>query len=185
MCPSSLKARPIELNPECPRKSQTQNLGRIIILKIYVTEDSEVWVSGQFSSVVQLCPTLCNPLDCSTPGFLSITNFWSLLKGMTMESMMPSNHLILCCLFLLLPSKFPSIREIFPMNWLYASGGQNIGVSDSASVLPVNIQDWFLLGLTSLISLISKGHSEVSSKVSVLQCSAFFMVQLSHPYINK
>ena len=64
--------------------------------------------SVQFSSVVQLCPTLCNPMDCSTPGFLSITNSWSLLKLMTIESMTPSNHLILCHP-LLLPSIFPSI----------------------------------------------------------------------------
>ena len=66
--------------------------------------------SVQFSSVVQLCPTLCNPMDCSTPGFLSITNSWSLLKLMTIESMTPSNHLILCCPLLLLPSIFLSIR---------------------------------------------------------------------------
>ena len=140
MCPSSLKARPIELNPECPRKSQTQNLGRIIILKIYVTEDSEVWVSGQFSSVVQLCLTLCNPMDCSTPGFLSITNFWSLLKRMTIESMMPSNHLILC-LPLLLPSIFPSIsvfsnKSVLRIRWpKYWSFSFNINPSSEYSGL--------------------------------------------------
>ena len=66
--------------------------------------------SVQFSSVVQLCPTLCNPMDCSTPGFLSITNSQSLLKLMSIESVMPSNHLILFRPLLLLPSIFPSIR---------------------------------------------------------------------------
>ena len=75
----------------------------------------------------------------------------------------------------------------FPMNQLFESGGQNIGVSASASVLPMNIQDWFPLGLMGLISFQSKGTlksllQHYSSKTSVLQCSAFFTVHLSHPY---
>ena len=61
-------------------------------------------------SVAQLCPTLCNPMDCSMPGFLSITNSWSLPKLMSIESVMPSNHLILYRPLLLLPTIFPSIR---------------------------------------------------------------------------
>ena len=76
----------------------------------------------------------------------------------------------------------------FPMSQLFISGGQSIGVSVSVSVLPMNIQDWFPLRLTGLISLQSKGHSRVfqhhSTKASILQCSAFFIVQLSHPYIT-
>ena len=75
------------------------------------------------------------------------------------------------------------------MSRLFASGGPSIEALDSASVLPMNIQGWFTLGLTCLISLQSRGLSRVfsllqhhSSEVSVLQCSAFFMVQLSHPY---
>ena len=71
---------------------------------------------------------------------------------MFIVSVMPSNHLILCCP-LLLPSIFPSIR-VFPMSWLFASGGQNIRAS--ASVLLMNVQGWFPLGLTGLISLLSK-----------------------------
>jgi len=72
---------------------------------------------------------------------------------------------------------------------LFASGGQSIGISASASVLPMNIQDWFPLGLTGWISLLSKGLFKSllqhhSSKASILQCSAFFMVQLSHPYMT-
>ena len=83
---------------------------------------------------------------------------------------------------------FPESRS-FPMNWLFASGGQSIGVSTSASVLPMNIQEWFPLGLTGWISLQSKGLFKSllqhhSSKASVLWCSAFFMVQLSHPYMT-
>ena len=74
------------------------------------------------------------------------------------------------------------------MSQLFASGGQSIGVPAPASVLPMFIQDWFPLGLTGLISLQSKGHSSLfqfhSSKASVLQHSAFFMVQLSHPYMT-
>ena len=62
------------------------------------------------SSFAELCPTLCTPVDCSTLGLLSITNSWSSLKLMFIESVMPSNHLILCCPLLLLPSIFPSIR---------------------------------------------------------------------------
>ena len=65
--------------------------------------------SVQFSSVTQLCPTLCNPMGCSTVGLLSITKSWSLLKLMSIESVMPSNHLILCCP-LLLPSVFARIK---------------------------------------------------------------------------
>ena len=77
----------------------------------------------------------------------------------------------------------------FTMSQLFASGGQSIGVSASASVLPMNIQGWFPLGLTGLISLKFKGPlksllQHYSLKASVLQCSAFIMVQLSHPYMT-
>ena len=71
---------------------------------------------------------------------LSITISWTLLKLMSIESVMPSNHLVLCDPLLPLPSIFPSIR-VFPMSQFFASGGQRIGVSASASVLPMNIQD--------------------------------------------
>ena len=66
--------------------------------------------SVQFSSVAQSCLTLCDPMNCSTPDFLSITNSWSLLKIMSIESVMPSNHLIFCPPLLPLPSIFPSMR---------------------------------------------------------------------------
>ena len=69
----------------------------------------------------------------------AITNSWSLLKLMPIELVMPSNHFILCCPLLLLPSIFPSIR-IFPLSQLFTSGDQSIGVSASASVFPMNIQ---------------------------------------------
>ena len=81
---------------------------------------------------------------------------------------------------------FPA-SEFFLMSQFFTSGGQSIGVSASASVLPMNIQDWPPLGWAGWISLQSKGLSRVfntSSKSSFLQCSAFFIVQLSHPYMT-
>ena len=79
------------------------------------------------------------PWTAAIQASLSITNFWSLLKLISIELVMPSNHLILCRPLLLLPSIFPSIR-VFPMSQFFTSGGQSIGVSASASVLLVNIQ---------------------------------------------
>ena len=90
-------------------------------------------------SVAKSCPFLCNPMDCSMPGSLSISNSCSLPKLMSIESMMPSNHLILCHPLLLLPSVFPASGSV-PVSQFFTSGGQSIGVSASASVLPVNIQ---------------------------------------------
>ena len=109
------------------------------------------------------------------------------IQTQSTESAMPSNHLILCRPLLLLPSIFPSIR-VFQMSQLLPSGGQSIGASASTSVLPMNTQDWSPLGWTGGISLQSKGLSRVlqhhSSKASILPCSAFFIVQLSHPYMT-
>ena len=91
----------------------------------------------QLSSVPQLCPTLCDPVDCSTPGF-PVHHFQSLLKLMSIKSVMPSNHVILCSPLLLPPSIFTNIR-VFRISQFFVSGGQSIGVSASASVLPVNV----------------------------------------------
>ena len=114
---------------------------------------------------------------------LSITNSQSLLKLMPIESVMPSNHLILYSSL----QSFPASGS-FPMSLFFASGSQSIGISVSASVLPKNIQDWFPLGWTGWISLHSKGLKSLlqhhSSKASILQRSASFMVQLSHPYMT-
>ena len=93
------------------------------------------------SSVAQSCPTLCDTMDCTTSGLPVLHQFQSLLKLMSIESVMPSNRLILCRPLLLLPSIFSCIR-VFSNE----SGGQRIGVSASASALPMNIQDWFPLG---------------------------------------
>ena len=133
-------------------------------------------IHTQFSSVTQSCPTLCDRIDYSML-VLSIKNSWSLLKLMSIESVMPSNHLILCRPLLLLPSIFPSIR-VFQMSQFFTSGGQRIGVSASTSVFPMNIQDWFPLGWTGWISLQSKGLSRVFSNTTV-QNNHLFGAQLS------
>ena len=93
---------------------------------------------------------------------LSFTISQSLFKLMSIELVMLSNHLILCCPLLLLPSVFPASGS-FLVSQFFASGGQSIGAS--ASVLPVNIQGWFSLGLTGLISLQSQGLSRRSNTI--------------------
>ena len=117
---------------------------------------------------------------------LSIISSWILLKLMFIELVMPSNHLILFCPILLLPSIFSSIR-VFSNEPALCIRYPNMGSSASASVLPINIQDWFPLGLTFWISLQSKWLSRVfpqNTKKSSILCSAFFMVKLSHPYMT-
>ena len=104
------------------------------------------------------------PGTAACKAFLSFTFSWSLLKLMSIKSVMPSNHLIHCHP-LLLPLIFPSNR-VFPMSQLFISDGQRIGVLALASVLLMNIQGWFPLGLTGLI-LLCKGLSEVFSSTTV------------------
>ena len=104
---------------------------------------------------------------------LSITNSWSLFKLMPIKLVMPSNYAILCRPLFLLPSVFPR-KEC----QLFKSGSQSIGASLSASALPMNIQDWFPLGLTDFISLQSKGLSRVFSS-TIGQNHQFFGTQLS------
>ena len=105
---------------------------------------------------------LATPWTAALQASLSITNSRSSLRLMSIESVMPPNHLILCRPLLLPLSIFPSIR-VFSNESTLLSGGQSIGVSASMSVLPVNIQDWFSLGLTDQISWQSKGLSRIFS----------------------
>ena len=138
--------------------------------------------SVQLLSCVQLFATLWNAAHQAS---LSITNSRSLFKLMSTESVMPSNHLILCHPLLLPPSNFPSNRVF--LNEFFSSSGQSIGVSASTSVFPMNIQEWFPLGWTGWISLLSrtvKSLQHHSSKASILWHSAFFIVQLSQPYMT-
>ena len=107
---------------------------------------------------------------------------------MSLESVISSNHLILCRPLLLPPSIFPSIRSFSNESVLYIRW-PNTGVSDSASVLPMNIQDWFPLGWTFLNLLAVQGTLKSllqhhTSKASILWHSAFLIVQLSHPYMT-
>ena len=146
-------------------------------------------MKNQFSSVTQLCLTLCDPMDCSMPGFRPITNSWGLLKLMSIKSVMPSNHLILCCSLLLLPSVFSSIRDCSNESALHIRRPKYW--SFSLSIIPSNqsIQDWFPLGLTDLILLNSKELSRVFSNTTV-QKYQFLSAQLSlysishiHPWL--
>ena len=106
---------------------------------------------------------------------------------MSTESVIPLSHLIPCGPFSLLPSIFPSIR-VFSSESILCISGQSIGASASASVLPMNIQGWFPLGLIDFISLQSKEHStpilQYTYKASILWHSAFFIVQCSHSYMT-
>ena len=131
----------------------------------------------QFSSVAQSCLTLCNPMHCSTPGFPvhhqlpELAQTCPLRQGChwtISSSVIPFSSCLL---------SFPASGS-FLMSQFFASGGQSIGASASASALPVNIQNWFPLGLTGLISLRSKGLSRVFSNTTV-QKHQFFSAQLS------
>ena len=122
--------------------------------------------SVQLSSISQCVWFFVTPWTTARQAYLSITNSGSLLKLMSIESVMPSNHLILCHPLLPSPSILPSSR-VFPMSQLFASGGQSIGASASASVPSMNIQDWFPLGWTGSIASQSKGLSRVFSNTTV------------------
>ena len=134
----------------------------------------DVFSSVQLLSHVRLFVTLWT---AACQASLSITNSRGPPKTMSIESVIPSNHLILCHPLLLLPSIFPIIR-VFQMSQLLASGGQSIRVSASPSFLPMNTQDWSPLGWTGWISLQSKGLSRVFSNTTV-QKHQFFGAQPS------
>ena len=138
--------------------------------------------------VIQSCPTLCDPMDFSKPAFLSITDSWSLLKFMSIVLVMPSNHLILYHPLLFLPSIFPSIGVFsnesvlcisWPKYWCF-----NISISPSneySGLISFRI-NWFdLLAVQGTLKSLLQYNS---SKASILQHSAFFIVQLSHPYVT-
>ena len=128
--------------------------------------------------IVQLLTslTLCKPIPAHQAS-LPFTITPSLVKLIYIESVMPSNHFIHCHPLLLLPSIFPNIKV--PTSLLFPSGGKSIGTSVSASVLPLTILGWFPLGLTDLISLLSKGVSRVFSSATV-QKHQFFSAQFHY-----
>ena len=127
-------------------------------------------------------------MDCSTPASLSLTNSWSLLKLMSIKSVMPSNHLILCHPLLLLPSVFPSVRvfsseSALRIRWpKYWSFSVSISPSNEYSGLISFRIGWFdLLAVQGTFKSLLQHHS---SKASILQHSAFFIIQLSHAYLT-
>ena len=139
--------------------------------------DHYLFSSVQFSSVAPSCPTLCDPMNHSTPGLpvhhqlpeSTQTNVYRV--G---DAMQPSHPVVP---FLSRPQSFPASGS-FPVRQLFASGGQSIGVSASTSVLPMNTQDWSPLGWTGWISLQPKGLARVFSNTTV-QKHQFFVAQLS------
>ena len=143
-------------------------------------EKETLWHSHPSPRVVALqslsCVQLCDSMDCSTQVSLSFTIPQSLFELLSITSMMPSHHLILCCRLFLVPSIFPSIRVFSNEKATFTSGGQSIGAS--ASVLPMNVQDWFPLGLIGFISLQSKGLLRILSNTTI-QKHQFFGVQPS------
>ena len=148
------------------------------------------FISFQFNSVVQLCPTLCDPMNRSTPGLLVHHQLLELVmdKPMCILLVMPSNHLILCCPLLLLPSIFPSIRvfsneSALRIRWSkYWSFSFNISPTNEHPGLISFRMDWFdLLAVQGTLKILLQHHS---SKASILGCSAFFIAQLSHPYMT-
>ena len=146
---------------------------------------ASAWLERSFSSVQSLsCVRLfATPWTVAHQASLSITNSRSLLRPMSIESVMPSNHLILCRPLLLLPSVFPSIRvfsneSVLPIRWpKYWSF--SISPCNEYSWLIFFRKDWWdLLAVQGTLKSLLQHHS---SKASILRCSAFFMVQLSHP----
>ena len=144
----------------------------IVLFIVYLVSSH---ISPYFSacwccSVAELRPTVCGSqqqlFSCSSwtaalQASLSFTISWSLLRLMSIESVMPSNHLIRCCPFFSCPQFFPASRS-FPVSRLFASSGQNIGASASAWVLPVNIQGWFPLynkeNVTFMVIIVQSVH---------------------------
>ena len=130
----------------------------------------------QFSSVAQSCPTLCDPVNRSTPAlpvYHQLPEFTQTHVHRVSDAIQPSHPLPSPS-----PAPNPSQHQFFPMSQHFAWGGQSIGVSASASVLPMNIQGWFPLELTGLISLQSKGLSRVFSSTTIWK-HQFFSFQLS------
>ena len=148
-----------------------------------------LWAFVHSSAVIVVkllsCVQLCDPMDCSTPGspvLHYLPEFAQIHVHWVGDAIQPSHPLSSPSPFC--PQSFP-VSGSFPMNPLLASGGQSIGASPSVSVLPMNIQGWFPLGLTGLIQGTLKSLLQHhSSKASILRHSAFFMVQPSHPYMT-
>ena len=137
-------------------------------------------------SVTQLYLTLCDPRTTASQASLSFTMSWSLLKLMSIEPVMPLNHLVPCCPLLLVPSILPSIRVFsneltlhirWPKYWSFSISPSN----EYSGLISIRI-DWF--DLLAVQGTLKSFLQHCSSKATILQRSAFFMVQLSHPYMT-
>ena len=143
--------------------------------------------SVQFISVTQSCPILCDPMNHSTPGLPVHHQLPEFTQTMSIESVMPSSHLILCCPLLLLPPITPSIRifsneSTLPMSWpKYWSFSFSIIPSKEYPGLIFRMDRLDLLAVQGTLKSLLQHHS---SKASILRRSAFFTVQLSHPYMT-
>ena len=168
-CQTCLKVMVSPLSCVFFKRNYNPNCTKINLIP-YVTPAS------QFSSVAQLCPTLCNPMDCSTPGFPihhQLLEFTQIHVHWASDAIQPSHPL---------SSRSPlafnlSKHQGLSRSQYFTSGGQSIGGSASASVLSMNIQDWFHLGWTGWHSLQSKGLSRIFSNTTV-QKHQFFITQL-------
>ena len=156
----------------------------LIHRKLRIMLYSMVGHCWEFSSVAQLCLTFCAPMDCSTPGFPVHHQLPELAQTHVILLVMPCNHLILCHPLLLLPSIFPSIRvfsneSVLRIRWpKYWSFSFSISPSNEYSGLISFRIHW--LGLLAVQETLKSLLQHYSSKASILQCSAFFIVQLSH-----
>ena len=152
------------------------------LLKNSMTRAVLYYASLCCCSVAKSCPTLCNPVDCSKPGFLSFTISRSWLKLMSIEFVILSNHLIFCCPLLLLPSVFPSIRvfsnaSVLCIRWPKCRSFSISPSNEYSGLISFRI-DWFdLIAVQGTLKNLLQHHS---FKASVLQRSAFFMVQVLH-----
>ena len=197
----SLFVSPICLSPTELAEVPNQPMGyivlfcnRFIMLFMQAVQKKKISILNlivQFNSVTQSLLTLCNPMDCSTPGLP--VHHQSLLKRMSIESVMPSNRLILCRPFSSCLQSFPASGS-FPMSQFFTSGDQSIEISKcwsfSLNISPSNVysglisfrMDW--LDLLAVPGTFKSLLQHYSSKASILRCSAFFMIQPSHPYMT-
>ena len=180
--PSTLTTSPVSQSSnkhiKCP----------FILAKLLNLEGYRPLLGHQFCSVTQSCPTLCDPMTVACQASLSITNSQSLLKFMSIQSGMPSNHIILCHPLLLLPSIFPSMRvfsseSVLCIRWpKYWSFSFIVSPFSEYSGLISCRMDWLdLLEVQGTLKSLLQHHS---SKASILLCLAFFIVHLSHPYMT-
>ena len=160
----------------------------MMLKRVYMCQCVYVCCAVQLSSIAQSCPTLCDLMNHSMPGLLVHHQLPEFTQPMSIELVVPSNHLILCHPLLLLPSISPSIRvfsneSAFRIRWpKYWNFSFNISPSNEHPGLISFVMDWLdLLAVQGTLKSLLQYHS---SKASILQHSAFFTFQLSHPYMR-